>query len=518
MSSRKQGRGRSSSKSSSKSKRSDAYGPAKSEVTKGRFFPMTLGMTVSLMLILWIISFFTTTAKKKTSKPKDRQSDAAIAMIESTSFGQIISSGDPDKILAKLNELNQSKSLDVSPVGVRENEQRIKLSRRLLELNAAQSYKKFAKLNWLEAQRSNYGIDFIGKLKSPKIAAEFEDCLTRFLNDTDPDVYREAHLAQLSLVLFECIKGNRTSDDVSKHLNAVLEKFPNEDRVASAIRVQFSAAVEADINLAKQMAENVLRNESIQGGQAAGFMQFVLDRYELLKVNYNELFINRFVNGDVGLRELEKASTQLLSNPESGTLVVDKVAQIARWFERRRSFEHAKKIYQAMLDAGNEDRAVAEAKEMLIENGNAGLTRMELFGQEIVVAGTTAAGKKIEPGYFKKRIVLILFFTPNEPNSMKLVNNLQRSAKQYSEFGSPVRVVAVAANDDGFENALNAKFSESRVHFLGWNDGQPPDLLKTFPVISFPRLIALDNEGKLVRLNIDPNRYELDVELLVDQR
>lgn len=516
MSSRKRSKNRASSKS--KSEASNAYGPAEDEVKKGGFFPMLIGMTVSLMLIFWIVSLFSPKPDRKDAASGNRGIDASTMLLESTSFEQFLRDANPDQILAKLNAIKQSGSPKLSPARVEENRRRIELSQKLLKLDTPPEYKKYAKLDWLQAQKSNFGIDFVGKMNSPHVAEKFEKCYSQFLNDTDQEVYREAHLARVSHVLFECIKGNRSADEVTKYLNDVLEKFPDDEVVSSTIRLQFSAAIESDIDIAKQLAEDVLRSDSVNDERAAGFMQFILDSYEVIKLNYDQLFMNRYVNGDVGLRELEKASLQLLSNPASGTLVVEKVSSVAQWFERRRLFEIAARIYQAMVDAHQQDREVEKTKALLDSIGNAGIKRMELVDQKILISASTLAGKQVGPKDFENRVVLGIFFTPNQPNSTRLLRFLERSAGRYAKFGSPIRVIAVPSNDDDFEAGLTARFSSSRIHFLGWQDGQPPELASVYPVTEFPHLMALDHQGKLVRVNMDPDRYELEIETLVDQR
>ena len=516
MSSKKRSKSRSRSKP--KSGKPDAYGPAEDEVEKGGFGAMLIGMTVSLMLIFWIASLFNPREDKGGSSAQQRGIDASTLLLETTTFEQFLRDASPDQILAKVNTLKESVSPKLSPARVSENNQRCELCQRLLELDAAPSYKKFAKLQWMDAQKANYGIDFIGSMKSPHVSEKFEKCFTRFLDDTDQDVYEEAHLSRVSHVLFECLKGNRDAKEVAKYLNDVLVKFPNADRVSATIRLQFKVAIESDINLAKQLAEDVLRNGNLKDERAADLMQYVLDTYQIVNLNYDEMFINRFTNGDVGLRELEKTSLQLLNNPEGGELVVSKVQDVARWFEWRRMFNSADRIYKAMEEAAGLDRQVAATKDMLLKIGKAGRKRVSLVGKKVSISGTTMAGKQVSDDDFKNRVVLVLFFDPKDSQSIKFVNRVARSAKRYAEFGSPVRVVAVPSNAASFEEKLSERFDRSRIQFLGWVGGQPPALLSTYPVIKLPHLMALDHEGKLVRIALSEKDYEFDIEALVDQR
>ena len=518
MSSKKRSK-KSRSRSKSKSEKTDAYGPAEDEVKKGGFIAMLIGMTVSLMLIFWIVSLFNPQQSKRREAAEKRKGiDTSTLLLESTTFEQFLRDANPDQMLAKMNAIKESNAPKLSPARVSENNQLIKLCRQLLKLDAAPSYKKFAKMTWINAEKSNYGIDFIGSMKSPHVADDFEKCFTQFLDDTDQDVYEEAHLARVSHVLFECLKGNRKPEEVAKYLNDTLDKFPDAERVAATIRLQFKVAIESDINLAKQLAEKVLRDGRLKDEKAADLMQYVLDTYAIVNLNYDEMFANRFINGDVGLRELEKTSLQLLNNPEGGMLIVKKVQQVAYWFEWRRMYEAADRIYETMQNAAKLNRQVAGTKELMLEIGNTGRKRLSLVGKKISISGTTMAGEEVSEDDFKNRVVLIVFFNPEAGPSMNLVNRLGKSARRYAEFGSPVRVVAVPNSPVPFQEKLIERFDRSRIHYLAWVDGQPPELLKTYPVIDFPQLIALDHEGKLARIGLSHSDYSFDIDALVDQR
>lgn len=509
------------SKSGSRSRgldSSSSYGPAEDEVKRGGFFPMMVGMTVSLMLLFWIVSFFTPSAGGRKEENTRRSIKASTILMQSSNFEQFLREANVDQIVARLNELKDTDSPKLSPAKVTESNQRIQLCKRLLRKKTSAKLKQFAKLEWMQSEKTKYGIDFLGKMNADNVSEEFEACFTRFLNDTDQEVYREAHLARVSHVLFECIKGKRSAEDVSKYLSDTLKKFPDDDRVASIIRLQFKAAVESDITLAKQLAEDILRKDSLKDEQAASFMQFVLDHYQLIKVNYEEMFVNRFVNGDVGLRELQKTSVQLASNPDAGPLVVEKVSKVASWFERRRQTENARQIYQAMVDASQRNQSIPETKTLLEKVGNAGVKRTGLIGQKIAISGATLAGKQIDKGDFDGRIILAMFFHPNQEDSKVMLEALERSAQRFAGFGFPVRVIAVPSNSQPFEESAPEKFESSRIHYFGWSNGQPPELINAYPVTNFPHLMAIDHNGNVVLSNLDPQRYEQDIEALVDLR
>jgi hypothetical protein len=514
MSSRKSRKTRSRTKT--KPQGPNSYGPAEDDEQSAPFLPMLAGMTVSLMLVFWVIGLLTAKqSPKDTTSPADQYT---IAALETTNFDQFLQDADPDQLIARLNTIKSSKSKPLSPERVEENNQRIAICQKLLSANTSQQYKTYAKLDWLDAQKSNYGIDFIGKMKSTQVADVFKKCYTQFLNDTDARVYREAHLAQISYHLFESIKGEQPVDAVSKYLNETLEKFPQDDHVSATIRLQFKACVESDIELAKQLADDVLRSDRTQSGLASEFAQFVLDSYQIIKIKYDDMIINRFVNGDAGLRELEKASIMLLDNPESGDLILDRVSEVAFWFERQHLLHQATQIFKAMIKASQHTRKIKSTKERLSKIGNAGMTRIKLMGNHLPISGTTLAGQTIEDGDFSGRIVLGIFFDPDKEKSMKLLRKIERSAKRYAEFGSPIRIVGVPATPADFSKQLASGIENSRVHFLGWKGEQPPDLANLYPVNDFPHLFALDQKGLLRHINLDPDRYETEIEFLVDQR
>ena len=516
MGSRKKSKNR--ERSREKPEKPSSYGPAENEKKNGGFFPMLLGMTCSLMIIIYVASLFNPADKSARATEGQSSYDALDEVLEGSSFDRFLEKANADQILGRLNELKGSSAPKLSPTRVSENEDRVRLCERLLEMDAPAKYKTFAKLEWMKAVKATYGIDFIGQMKSPDIAGKFEACFSQFLDDTDPVVYRDAHLCQLSHVLFECLKGNRSSEDVGEALVFVLDKFPDDEEVLSSIQLQFKACVEMDVNLAKDVAEEVLRANSGKDEKINRFAQYVLDNYQMINLHYDALFINRFVNGDAGLKQLEKASIILLDNPDSGDLVLGKVANVARWFERARRFDSSTRIYEAMLEASKLERRDPKTNSVLEVAGKAGLARSDLVGKKVVIEGATITGKEIIAGDFDRRVVLVVFFKPGDNFSMKVVRAVDRSAKRYAEFGSPVRVVGVPLGPEDFTKGWSGEVARSRINFLDWPDGQQPAILKTYPVSNFPHLMAIDHNGKLVRVDIDPEQYSLEIETLIDQR
>ena len=165
-------RNRSKSRSRSKSRPeppSKGYGPAEDEVKRGGFFPMMIGMTASLMVVFWIASFFNPSAGGKKAESRKRSVKASEILMKSTNFDQFQREADVDLIVARLNELKNSNSPKLSPAKVTESDQRIVLCKRLLRKKTTGKFKQFAKLEWLQSEKTKYGIDFLGRMKSPEV-------------------------------------------------------------------------------------------------------------------------------------------------------------------------------------------------------------------------------------------------------------------------------------------------------------------------------------------------------------
>lgn len=517
MSSRNSHKSRSSSKS--RTETNNDYGPAQNEEKKDGFFPMLAGMTVSLMLIFWIISLFNPPTQQQKEASQNSQIDDVAVALNSTNFDQFLKDANPEQLVERLNDIKQAGGPGTTQNLIFDSQQRVAIAKQLLKSsNLPPDYRTFAKLQWLSAQRTIYGVDFMGRLNSQKVVEEFKACYTRFLNDTDPKVYLEAHLSRLSYYLFESIKGKQPVSVLLQHLQDILDRFPDQEEVVANIRLQFMACIESDRAVAKELAEQLSRSDQSKSQRTSQFVQFVLDHYQILQLNYSDMFANRFINGDAGLRELEKASLTLLDNPESGDLIVDEVAQVAYWFEQSRYFDHANRIFQGMIDAGKTDRKIPNTQPRLTRIGNAGIARIKRFGTKIPLSGTTMTGKTINPGEFINRIVLGVFFDPDDPLSIRLLNKIEKTADAYATFGTPIRVVAVPSTSGDFEQKLSVGLENSRILFLAWQDNRPPELANVYPVVDFPHLMALDHRGILVRINLSPDRFETEIERLVDQR
>ena len=127
-----------------------------------------------------------------------------------------------------------------------------------MESDAASKVKEFATRTLLRNRKSLYGLHALGRIPSQASSDSFKACFEKYLNDTNRDIYREAHICKLTYVLFEVIGGRLETDQFTKALEETLQRFPQDEVVLGSVRQQFDACIENDVEMAKRLGEDLL--------------------------------------------------------------------------------------------------------------------------------------------------------------------------------------------------------------------------------------------------------------------
>ena len=295
-------KGRSRKRKKRKSK--DAFGMAPSDTGKGSFLALVAGMTTTFLLLMWVYSVFF--LKVEVPSPSVYAGQSA-ADLSSSKFEVFVEKATPKQLLARMNE----QAVIVKTAANHTEQafllrQQVALAERMVESDGPQDDKDFATRTLLRSRKSLYGLHALGKIPSQANADNFEACFESYLNDTNKEIYRDAHTCKLTYQLFEVIGGRLESSVFTQSLEDALKRFPGDEEVLGSIRQQFDACIDSDIDTAKRLGEELLRSAPSKDHPAAELYSYFLNRYYLIKGNYRDLYLNRYANGKAGQRELEK--------------------------------------------------------------------------------------------------------------------------------------------------------------------------------------------------------------------
>lgn len=477
---------------------------------------MVLGMTTTLLLGMFLYSALIVEAPQ--AAPVLVTNQVTEPKLDTERFAEEINSSSSAELVTRLSQLRAALSKKRGSDIEREFffSRQIKTAQKLNEIAETVEYKEYAAKQLLESHKSLYGLHALGRLNIEGQGDRFQACFERYLNHTNQDIYREAHVCQLVYVLFEVINGNRDIVEFSDLVEANLAKFPGDEKILGAIRNQFDACVQMDIVMAKTIAEALLRRVSDKNHPAAGLYQYLLDRYYLIDADFTALFANRYLNGKPGLRELEKKSIELIEQTDVGSVVIHEVSVVASWFESQLDASPAKRIYKAMI-ARAADANLEHASKFAVL-GEYGLRRLAQISKAMPLDKLTRQGEPVDSREFDNRIVGVLFFEVQESSkSLSYLTAVLKLAVKFKKNLTPVKMIIVPIRPLSEADARTVR-DKKMVVFCDWLDGKPPVLFEQFPVTNVPYLVILDHNKILRKVNVSIGDFEQEINLLLDQR
>jgi hypothetical protein len=497
-----------------KRKSSDGFGNASAK-GKGSFIALVAGMMTTLLLAMGVYSYFFIEAPVARADSRPKRATVSLA----SKFDVFLKEATPKQLVTRLTEQrNEIKKTTNPTTRVYLLEQQNQVAERVIEANVASNIKEFAIRTLLRNRKSLYGLHALGSIPSQASSDSFKACFEKYLNDTNPEVYREAHICRLTYVLFEVIGGRMQSDRFTRSLEETLQRFPNDEAVMGSIRQQFDACIENDVETAKRFGEELLRSTPDKDHPAFELYSYISNRYYLIKANYKDLYFNRYANGRAGQRELEKQSLQLLQHDDCGQLVIMDVNSVANWFEGQRDTKPARNIYQTMIERGNQ-RSGSKAGDLLAILGNNGISRLDLIGQPMSLEGVEHLGLPVASDSFKNRVVMILFFAPEgDSRSTKYLSEFSQVSVNFFKNSAPIKSIAVPVKPSRNFSDRNLKRQDAAVSLCAWDGAERPALLKRFPVTQVPYLVMLNHEGIVTSVNVPVDEFVQEAGLLLDRR
>ena len=472
-------------------------------------------MTTTFVLGMSIYSYFFLKAPVVRAESGQKAHSTPLA----TKFEVFLKTATSKQLVTRLSEQRDEIKKTTNPATrVYLLQQQNQVAERILKSDSASNVKEFSTRTLLRNKKSLYGLHALGRVPSQTSSDSFKACFEKYLNDTNRDIYREAHICKLTYVLFEAIGGRLETAEFTQSLEETLQRFPNDEVVLGAVRQQFDACIENDIETAKQLGEKLLRSTPGKDHPTYELYSYFLNRYYLIKANYKDLFVNRYANGKVGQRELEKQSIELLEHDDCGQLVVMNVNRVANWFEGQRDTGPARNIYQSMKECGD-GRTGEKVGELLKVLGSNGISRLDQIGQPLSLEGVDHLGDPVDEQRFKNRVVMILFFSPeNDPRSTRYLAEFSHHAVKFFENSAPIKSIAVPVRPSiDFANR-DLKKQDSAVTLCNWDGSNRPALLKRFPVTQVPYLLMLNHEGVVSSVNVPYDEFLQEAGLLLDRR
>ena len=508
----------------SRNKKRDVIQSGKRTSSAGaNFLSFILGMATTVVLCLWGYTAINTSYVQAEVAPtpsagNDRYSSDGYDEIEALMDSDTVS-----EVVAKLADLNDWPRAAELPVRVSANRKREKVAKKILRMNGLkESDRVFAINSLIEALSAIYGLDYYYGLRDRQVSVQLKEVAESHQNDTSAQVVRAAELALLKYHAFEYVKLKAPSDEhyqsMESNLLKVLNHYPDDNFALSTVRLIFKhfgrSKPDLSIKLTDLLSE---KRPEFAGTKADQLVADLADSAILLETRYVTMFENRWVNGQAGRDQLLRVSLKLLSDKSAGRTVIERVDQVAQWFEQQNKIERAREIYQTMLDeADRRDSPIAmkTAKEL----GQNGLTRCDSIGKPAIFSGVDIKGRPLTRQRYSGRIVAVIFWSLKDPACKEELLKLHQERTRYSSLPADFVTVCIDRNpgpEFGETVGKLSRFQSCNPAKYG-ADGVP--FTKQVPVTTVPQILLIDQQGNISDTNVPSDNLRSHIEHLASRR
>lgn len=503
---RKKGKGRSSSrsgKSGSKSSTpsSDSLKPTNLDSERDpnlNFGAVLLGMVTTLILVFGVFGLGSERRERPISDSEKAARAEARAKAENAE--------NIDQLLVDLAELKTRKIGElVEQVDM--CEQRIEIANKIIAKNPEEKYaRQTAIVENLLAHVKLYGLDFQNRLDLSDCAGRLKEAYTPYLEDTNQKIYANAQVARLTYMSFEKIKaGGEDLSELVDLFSEVVQRFPDDNYVASMIEAHLIVLVGADRRYAERMITEV-RAKNPEGSMSqlmeAKFRN-AADAIMLNEVNFERKFTDRWANGKAGRDELIRTSKALLSKPRIGMSVVNRVAAFAIWLEQNGYYLDAIELFDEIAQCPGRGNLFEEFHDKADAIAASGVRRCNLTGKEIFYRGTDTTGKPLDNESLKKHIVIVVFWTESSPESIEYLRALNEGSKTLAN--KPVSILAVCLDQRLNRDLAIYKNKSARIQIVPFKSGEELNsLYQSCPPSQLPHVMLVGFDGKVHDVNVEP--------------
>jgi len=358
-----------------------------------------------------------------------------------------------------------------------------------------------------------YGIALLEGIDSDgKIVSDYLNICNSFVIDSDPGVAREARLAKAKVLVFESTDGDFETkfETIEENLLDLIELYPNDDLVASTIKSLALQLESRDKELSRGLLKKIVNRyeqKSVTSVGVVNQLKNIKDEMVLEESGIVEL-AREAIATDSYDRYLEKLY-ELAELPNTGVELINRISKAVGFFESKGKHDIALAILEKLSGTvfGRQDPAV---KEHAFRVSHFGTIRNNAVGKPFDFSDLTADGETVDLVQFSDRPVLIVFYSPNNPNSAQLLKNINGTYGLISRTG--VRIVAVAV-DKSKKNDEPIKLNRNWVDIQNSPPpGRTSEIFKRCPVTSVPYVSVVNHDGGLEMINVPVNNIKTVIE------
>ncbi len=388
--------------------------------------------------------------------------------------------------------------------------ERIALSKEIIERGPTdEPMRERAVCEGILATIKLYGLDYTQNMGIKDIGVQLESSYAPYLDDENEEIYQHARVAQLTHRSFEEIKsGGNGIAELADLFSDTIKRFPESEYVASMIEAHLFVIVAKEPAHAKAIfaaLESRFPAESLSP-KMSSMMINMSDRLTLHDENYERKFADRWANGLAGRRELVKTASRLLGKSGIGDLLIRRMNMLGQWFERNEFLDESKSVYQEIQSSVGVGNVHPVHRELASSVATEGMRRLDLIGKTIDYRGIDKAGKPLMDEELKKRVVIVVYWSKEVPESVRFLAQINANARSFG--GKPISILAICV-DDKITPEIDQMRKSSRMLIVEpeYESGKN-SLLEACVPGKLPHVMLVNTGGKVHDVNADPEQVK----------
>ncbi len=335
-------------------------------------------------------------------------------------------------------------------------------------------------------------------LREPNLAPTLRNFANKYEDYDEPEIQL---LARLILIQLEAVEAAPDTRWLSAAMLDLARDFPHDPRVTKGIR----ETIEYHL---KESSRRENGNVLAKAISLADFEGQSLNRLKAEMHDWTRLIELRFFEAwgarDLSPEQLLDVAVQMIEQRECGSVLLERVEQIARWFEQANQIDSAQQLYQQLAEQ-SEHYLYTKVGQQAGQLGRDGLTRCQAFSQPLNFSGNLESGGQLDNSMLEGQVGLIVFWSSNDKGSIEALYKVNRQSRAWT--GQAVAAVAVCIDRTDDASFRQQDFEQAIEDLDGWlivvrnKDGSLP-LLEQCPSDNVPRIVLTDFQRQVMRIDV----------------
>ncbi len=382
------------------------------------------------------------------------------------------------------------------------------------ELDAAQRYQVVRAC--LDAQLKLMG------LGDRQAHARLRRFATARVNHQQSNIAQSANIALMASDLTARVKASTDSDlqPVLDQALVIIGRYPESYEVCRELLDMAEGMMQLDrrsegTKLMAMLLDHYSDSQDERIGQIVGKLSH---RLRVAELNFDSI-MNAIRQQQPGaMDEYRVAVEQMVNSPSVDSRTAQEIARSLQWLEAHELYAatlQANQIAQASADQISD----AEVRQGLIRYCDRQSTRLGWLNRPFQFDAVTARGQAVDWQEFHEKLLVVVFWSTSEPASMQALRNVSVYVSDQPDMPLALLGVNVASDLAPMQNLFGGQLPEWPIVVSDQPTGAGPfnELADRFGVVHVPFILLVDQQGNVVKINVDAKRLPQAVQSIIQR-